>query len=218
MKTFSIRASIKRGWALFKSHKHTLIISLIVLTLLQSVMGDNKGGLLYSRESGLRILIIIIAWVAVTVVRIGWLKITLLIEDGQSPKWTDVFAYGDYFLKFFLASFLYAFGTGVFLLLLVVPGIYFAITYSFVPLLVIDTDLSIGESFKRSAEMTKGHKWKLFGLLLVSILLVMLGLLALVVGVFVAIPVTALAYAHAYRVLSRSSGHPSNPEAPEMAL
>ncbi len=218
MKTISIQASLKRGWTLFKGHKATLIISLVVLMILQMMTRSNKGGLLYHHDSLIRILVAVIAWVAVTIVKIGWLKLTLMIEDGESPKWTEVFSHADHFIRFIIGSLIYAIGTGLLMILLIVPGIYFAITYSFVPLLIIDKNMGIGEAFAKSGEMTRGHKWKIFGLVLATIGLTILGALVFLVGLLVVIPVCALAYAHVYRTLLKHAPHHAASEAPEMAL
>jgi uncharacterized membrane protein len=211
MKTISIGAAIKHGWVLYKAHWSALSASLLVLVILQSVAGNHGG---YNHMTGLTILIAILAWVAVTIVKIGWLKMTLMIEEGGKPKWTEIFAHAELFVKFAIASFLYALGTGVFMILLIIPGIYFALKYAFVPILVIDTELGILESFKRSSEMTDGHKWKLLALFIVLVLLTVLGAIVFVVGLIVAIPVSALAYAHIYRLLLGKAAS----EAPEMAL
>jgi uncharacterized membrane protein len=217
MKTISIRTSLKRGWTLFKSHKHALIISLIVLMFLQ-MMSGNRGGVFYGHVSLIRLLTTLIAFVAVTIVKIGWLKMTLMIEDGGKPKWTEVFAHPEHFIKFAIGSAIYAVGTGLLMILLVIPGIWFAITYCFVPVLIIDKNTGLAESFARSEEMTKGHKWKLFGFFIAATGLIILGVLMLLVGLLVAIPVVGLAFAHIYRTLYEHSGKKLDSEAAEMAL
>ena len=64
---------------------------------------------------------------------------------------------------------------------------------------------------KESRRITRGHKWQLFGFLLMLVLINLLGLLAFVVGLFVSIPVSSLAFAHAYRLLSGKAGtHPAD--------
>lgn len=55
---------------------------------------------------------------------------------------------------------------------------------------------------KESWRITKGHKWQLLLLFLALLLVNLLGLLALFVGIFVSVPITMLAFAHAYRTLA----------------
>jgi len=59
-----------------------------------------------------------------------------------------------------------------------------------------------------SNRITRGHKWQLFGFVLLLLLINLLGLLALVVGILVSIPVSTLAFMHAYRVLGGKAGTP----------
>ena len=84
-------------------------------------------------------------------------------------------------------------------LVLVVPGIILAIGLSFVPYLVVDRGLGPIEALKESWRITKGHKWQLLLLFLALVGINLLGVLALIVGIFVTVPITMLAFAHAYR-------------------
>lgn len=60
------------------------------------------------------------------------------------------------------------------MILLIVPGIIWGIKYCFVPWLILDKKMKVGEAFTASAEMTKNNKMKIliFGLLvgLISII------------------------------------------------
>ncbi|HEY1041822.1 MAG TPA: DUF975 family protein [Candidatus Paceibacterota bacterium] len=85
---------------------------------------------------------------------------------------------------------------------LIIPGIILGILFMFVGYLVIDQDLKPIDALKRSWELTKGNRWKLFFLSLALIGINILGLLALVVGLLVSVPVSFLAVTHAYRTLS----------------
>ena len=61
---------------------------------------------------------------------------------------------------------------GIFLgmLLLVVPGIIFAMMWAVaVPVCVVEHK-SISESFSRSVELTRGHRWAIFGIVLVIVI------------------------------------------------
>ena len=62
-------------------------------------------------------------------------------------------------LRYLGASILYVLGVLGGLLLLVIPGIYFAVKYIFVFPLIADTDMKVKESFTEAARMTKGKLW-----------------------------------------------------------
>jgi uncharacterized membrane protein len=55
---------------------------------------------------------------------------------------------------------------------------------------------------RRSAEITRGHRWELFGLGLLLIGINFLGLLACCVGVIFTEGITAMTVAYAYKTLS----------------
>ena len=77
-------------------------------------------------------------------------------------------------------SLLWAIGVGIGFILLIVPGIILLMMWSVaVPALVVERE-GVFAAFSRSAELTKGARWKIFGLSLV--LLVIYWLLSLVVG------------------------------------
>jgi len=56
---------------------------------------------------------------------------------------------------------------------------------------------------RRSAVLTEGYRWRLFLLGLACIPILALGLLALCVGIFLALPVCYTAFALAFRWLQR---------------
>jgi len=88
-------------------------------------------------------------------------------------------------------------------ILLIIPGIIAAIALMFTPYLIVDRKLGPIEAMKESARMTKGHRWRLFLFGIVLGLLNIAGALALLVGLFVSIPVSALALVHVYRALEK---------------
>jgi uncharacterized membrane protein len=88
------------------------------------------------------------------------------------------------------------------IVLLIVPGIIFALMFAFTPFIVVDRGLGPIDAMKESKRITYGHKWQLLGLGLLSALIMLLGVLALGIGIVVALPVVSLAGAHAYRVLA----------------
>jgi hypothetical protein len=77
-------------------------------------------------------------------------------------------------------SILWAIGVGIGFVLLIVPGVILLMMWAVaVPSLVVERQ-GIFAAFARSAQLTKGAKWKIFGLCLV--LLVIYWLLSLIVG------------------------------------
>ena len=75
------------------------------------------------------------------------------------------------------------------------------IRISFAGMIILDTELGCRAALKRSWCITKGYEWKLILLYLSILLLNILGLLALVVGVFFTIVMSLFISTIAYRVL-----------------
>ena len=70
------------------------------------------------------------------------------------------------------AGILAALGIGIGILLLIVPGLYLLTIWSMlVPVIVIE-GRSAGEAFTRSREVVRGNGWSVFGLILITFLLV----------------------------------------------
>ena len=196
MKTFSIKEAFNRSWELFKTHKKVLILAALISILINIAV--NSGTDSWSLWSSV---FNIVCYVISLWIMIGFIKITLKIVDGGSPTIHELFAYKDLIWKYFLITIVYglivAFG-----LILIIPGIYFAMKYIFAPLLVVDKGRSVREALDESARMTEGLKWHIFQLFLLCVLLIILGFVALGVGLLVAIPVVHLMYVHVYRKLS----------------
>lgn len=91
-------------------------------------------------------------------------------------------------------------------ILLVVPGIIAAVVLMFTTIVVIDQGLGPIEALKESVRITRGHFWPLLGFGVLLTLIALAGILALGVGLLVALPVIMIACVHAYRVLLHKAG------------
>lgn len=139
----------------------------------------------------------------------GAIKICLAAIDGKNFEFKDLFNGGSYFFKFLGGAVLYALIVLGGLILLIVPGIIWGFKYMLWPYLLVDENLSVTEAIKRSGQLTKGYKFKLFVMSLLLGLIALAGLIALVVGYFVALPVIYVALAIMYRTIAgKSSGPP----------
>ena len=91
------------------------------------------------------------------------------------------------------------------LILFIVPGIIAALTFGLAPYIVIDKGLGPIAALKESARITKGNRLRFLALSGATTLIMLLGILALFVGVFVAMPVIMLATIAAYRAFSAAA-------------
>lgn len=89
---------------------------------------------------------------------------------------------------------------GVMTALFLLACVYFGVRLGFFYYFIVE-HASVGPiaSFKKSFELTKGRFWYILGLWFALLLLNLLGLLALVVGLLVTIPITLVAVTLLYR-------------------
>ena len=110
--------------------------------------------------------------------------------NGSRPQIGECLATGlRRFLPLFVVSLLFSLAMFGGTLLLIVPGIMIACAWCVaVPALVAD-GTTIGGAFGRSAELTRGNRWRIFGLFLVILLiLLVIGMIAGLVGLAAAAP------------------------------
>lgn len=121
----------------------------------------------------------------------------LLVSTG-STNLSDTALFESHAWPFVLAMFIMLVAMGF--------AIYFAVRYSMARLAVLE-GADILESLPKSTKLTHGIKWRLVLFALAIAGLNLLGLIALVVGLLVTIPVSVLAFAHVYLKLKAHHGH-----------
>lgn len=89
-----------------------------------------------------------------------------------------------------VAGLLAALGIGLGLLLLVVPGLFLLTRWLVVVPAIVLEGRSAGEAFSRSWELVKGRSWSVFGLILVTFLILIAA--SAIVGVLVAVVLAPL--------------------------
>jgi uncharacterized membrane protein len=136
-----------------------------------------------------------------TLISMGATAFYLAAHDNPDTADLSLLWHPRPFWKFLGASILLSLAVAIGLVLLIVPGIIFGLMFMFATFVVIERELGPIDAMNESNRLTRGHKWQLFGFVLVLLLINLLGLLALVVGILVSIPVSTLAFVHAYRVL-----------------
>lgn len=80
--------------------------------------------------------------------------------------------------------------------------VYVSIRLSFAKYVVLDGATGVVDALKQSWSITSGHIWTIVKLGLLSAFVILLGALALIIGLFIAVPIIALAYTYLYVELS----------------
>jgi hypothetical protein len=146
-------------------------------------------------------------WLIGMGIQLGMMKICLKFSKEEKAELGDLFSCYHLLFKYLISSICYFVILLIGILLLIVPGIIFAIKCQFFGYLIVDQDSGPIDALKKSWAMTKGHKWNLFVFSCLVGIINILGLLCLVIGLFASIPATAVAVAYVYYKLRGRSTH-----------
>ena len=191
---------------------------------------ENKTLMLQARESlkgmwglavGVTIVYILIAMIAGSIPRIGFLIsliitgplvlgyaiFILAVSRKQNPAFAQLF---DGFKRFVLALQTYIL-QAVFILLwtllLIIPGIIAALSYSMAFFLLVDNEnIKPMEAINKSKELMKGNKGKLFCLGLRFLGWIILGIVTLGIGFLWILPYMAVSVAKFYDDILKPAG------------
>lgn len=102
-----------------------------------------------------------------------------------------------------LANLLQSIIIGIGIVLLIVPGIIFAVRLAFVPYLVTEKSMEATEAIRTSWQMTSPYAWRIFFMGLLAIPIAIAGLILLGVGIIVSIMWIFAAFAMLYHLVSK---------------
>jgi len=208
---FSIKSALRFGWETFKKRPWLFVGATAILAAASigiEALTNAIDVTLSGEEDQPTILGIVVNLAFGTLVGMGGTAFYLAAHDSLDKVELSSLWHPSPFWKYVGASLLLSLAVGAGLVLLIVPGIILALMFMFSNLIVIDRELGPIEAMTESNRVTRGHKWSLLGLVLILFLINLVGILAFVVGLLVSIPVTALAFMHAYRVLSGTTDAP----------
>ena len=197
---FIISEAVQFGWNTTKSNIGFFIGIVIVAGLIQYIP-DTVAAIIEVDTSFQSLIIRIASYVLSAIIVMGLIKICLRFCDGEKGEFSDLFSCYPLFFKYMVGSILYGFIVVVGLILLIIPGIIWAIEFYFFDYLIVDKGLGPIDALEKSSEITRGVKWDLFIFDILVGIINLLGLLCLLVGLFVTIPVTMVATAFVYRKL-----------------
>ncbi len=208
-KILYMNEALSFGWNAMKSNFWLFVAVLIIAGLIVGIP-QTIANRLKDCSSGLSLLFQIVAWIANVIVAIGYINISLKILDNGKAEFKDFFTFKEYFVGYFAGSILYGLIVMAGFLLLIVPGIYWSLKFQFYGYCVIDLKLDPIEALRKSSRITKDVKWRLLGFGIVLGLINLVGAICLLIGLFVTIPITMIAYAYVYRkILSQTESVPT---------
>lgn len=139
-------------------------------------------------------------------IEIGFLRICLALYDGREPKFADAFVHWSLGAKFLAGQIFFLLLVLTGLLLLVVPGLYLVARYALFGFCMAAGETNLIQAFRQSAILSTGTWLQLLRVFAALLLLNLLGACLLGLGLFLTIPVSALATTAIYRLLKSRSG------------
>tara|TARA_Y100001954_G_C15798297_1_gene598739 strand:- start:322 stop:969 length:648 start_codon:yes stop_codon:yes gene_type:complete len=203
MKDISVSKIFGKAWELFKANGSDLVVVTFIYVFLSSTLSIVDS---LTEGSPLIIVLIIsiICGIAQMILALGFNSILLNTVDGNKFHLQELFNKRSPTLifQYIVGSILSGVAIVLGFIFLIIPGIYLAIRLQYFTLCILEQEVpDCGKALNESWNMTEGHVLDLFSLGILSICLVILGLIALFVGLFVAIPVAGLMSAVAYRIM-----------------
>lgn len=196
---FSAQGALRFGWARTMANLKPLL-SLSALSVLLSLAHEA----LYRARpfSAVLVLGVQLLQIGVTLVLV---RVALKLCDEKTVSLHKMEGLLSGYLPYLLALLIYGVVVATGLLLLIVPGIIWALRFGFAGFLVVDKNLDPLEAMTESSRLTRGVKGRLLGFALLVALANLLGALALGVGLFVTIPMSFIAAAHVLKALEARS-------------
>lgn len=203
----SVRSALGEGWDSFKAHFWTLVVAVLIYLAVESISNvftipPGPGG----PQQPVSVVSPLWSILVTGPLFVGLAYLALRAVRGFDPELEDLLAGFRRYVNAVGGMLLYGFAVVVGLLLLIVPGLVAMVRLSFTPYLIVDRELGPLDAVKASWEATSGHGWSLFGLLLVSILILLGGLLLLIVGVVPAMAWIATTWAAYYHRATTTEG------------
>lgn len=189
-----------RSWPRFKENLWLLVGAFALYAVLISLGSETWGG-----GSGL---LRLVAFVISGPLAAGLYWMMLKVQRDEPAELADFVAGFSEFGRAFGVYVLSTIAIIIGMILLIVPGLILAVGLWPALFLVMDDERDVMDTLSKAWEMTKGHRMPLFLLGVVLFFFTILGLAALVVGVFFTGALATLVAAGAYEELALSYEEP----------
>lgn len=195
MKSLSIGEAVEFGWGVAKKNIGFFLpvfAGYFIVMIFLNLLGDHS------------VLATLISWALNLLFSLGLIRVALMFVDGRKATFDDLFSpfSWELILNYFIGVVLYVLLVILGLIFFIIPGIYFAVTYSFYSYFIVDKNADPLNALSLSSKATQGVKMDLLALWIILGLINFVGLLAFFIGLFWTLPTTMVASAYVYRKLS----------------
>jgi hypothetical protein len=172
-----IGAVLGEAWDLYKRHFWqfflTAFIVFAVLDLI-SALADAAAGDSTAAAILWGLIAAVVGIVGFFLVQGALVEVARDVRDGRAER-TIGETYqvvGPRLPALIVAGILAGIGVAIGLLLLIIPGLFLLTIWSMIIVVIVIEGRSAGDSFGRSREIVRGHGWEVFGLIVITFLLV----------------------------------------------
>ena len=206
-----VLACVKRGFELTKRNLGTLVLvgltfigisvgmGILIGIVTVTTGGAHPGAPNASSTSGLGFVVNLASRVVSIFLTLGLTRVGLNMVSGKPVSIGMLFGEGRLLLRAIGATIIFSIVFVIGLICLIAPGIYFALRYGQFMNAIVDRELGIMDALSYSSSLTTNNKGNILLLGLLGIVIMIAGMLALLVGVFFAIPVVWMSSMVAYR-------------------
>lgn len=187
-----------RGWAIFKEFAWGYILFTLVIGILSALLSQLPAPLGIKAAEGDFAGGNLIFNIISPALGAGFYVVSFQIARNRPKNFSDFFGGFKKFLPLFLTSLVSTIFIAIGLILLIIPGIYLAVSYMFAQLFVIDKNMGFWSAMDTSRKLISKRWFSFLGLSIVLGLLVLAGFLLLGVGALVTIPLSTCVLAAAY--------------------
>jgi len=203
----TISESIGNGWYVMKKYFLWLLLVVVICSLFNSsgqfsYITNHKFPEMYGFAAFASFVALLIFFLIRPVITYGSSLIYLECVRDKNPDLKNLFiGFQRNYINIVLAHLLNIIIVGFGLVLLIIPGIIFACRLAFIPYLVMDKGLDPVKAVEESWRLTKGYGWTIFGMGIMSIFIIILGLICLIVGIFPALIIIEASFASLYQAV-----------------
>ena len=165
---------IRRGWEIFQENMGMFIgYTLITIAISVAAAFIPFGSVLVSGP-----------------LTAGFYIVANKISKGEPYEFGTFFKGFDFFVPLLLWTLIGGVFIALGLVALIVPGIYLAVAYTFVPFFIVFGKMEFWDGMEFSRKLVTKKWWNIFGFVLLLMLINIAGALAFLVGLLFTIPLT----------------------------
>jgi hypothetical protein len=199
---FSITGVLKESFRRTEGVKLTFIGSIIIYALIAFFVKSLLTFIFPDTESALSIYASSTVEMLFTLpILIGIMILGVRRARDEALDIPSIFNYFGMIMPIMLAYIAMTILMVIGFILLIIPGVYLAVSYAFVYTLIVDKGLGVWEAMELSRKTVTQQWFKFFGLSLLTGIIIILSALPLGIGLIWSIPTTYIAYGLLYHRL-----------------